>query len=329
MIWLVRLIGSLLVGLSFLLREPEEARVDTFLVRMWARVDDMVKKGASRHVALLHEISLFSTRAIQWTVGERLLSLRAMWTSAFTSFASFLFCLFLILNSGVGNTPSSLDRIRFLWLPLAILGAVAVGLLPRIHRHAAKVLCLAVGAWIVHIGIVLRGEEYGSLAITLFIVTVAGSVASDLVALAVLRAMLMRSSASRSFVAAVAFVPLSFLLALALAIGPLFATSLGIRVSGLGTHLHAFLDSHKGLWASVLVPFFVCSTNVFTACFALLYALVFVVAVVQKSVVPVIERMLYPLARHGLFGLRKTVFYIGTVLLLGPSVADIVARFIK
>jgi hypothetical protein len=66
-----------------------------------------------------------------------------------------------------------------------------------------------------------------------------------------------------------------------------------------------------------------------TAAFLFLYAAIWASALAQRFVFPLLERLLYPLARFGLFRMRKTVFAIGLLLLVGPQCFDAVIKLVK
>ena len=326
--WISSLVGFALLTLAVGLKTREVGKASGSVARLLSRVDNAVRVRTVRSGELLRELSIFSTQAIQWAVGERLFSLRAAWTSAAISLATFLFWLLALLESvslreasrgSFSEWPSAL-----IWgLPLAIVVASTAGLLPRIHRHAAKILWCVFVMWLLNaVSVVVDLQPYGQgVAVGLGLAWSCCS-AGNLLATWVLRRRL-GMGVSQSSTMKGTFVAVTLLLA-AVALVPMAVAIVGVGVTPLGTWMHRSVPQFVAMW--LMLCCVVGAANAVTACLTVGCVGVLALAEFQRGAVAMVGRFLSPPVGQRLLRMQRAIFWMGLLLLLGPVVAGILVK---
>lgn len=327
--WTSSLLGFALLTLAVGLKPREVGKASGFLARLLSRVDDAVRARAAQRGELLREFSVFSTQVIRWVVGERLLSLRAAWTSAAISLASFLFWAVALLGAGALRDASRGSSTEWLpaaisGLPLAIVIVTTVGLLPKIHRHAAKLLWFVFVIWLLNaVSVVVDMQAYGQgIAVGLGLAWSCSS-AGNLLATWVLRRRL-GVSATQSSTTEGTFVAVTILLAIGVALAPMAVAIVGVGVTPLGTWMRHSVPQFAAM--RLVLTCVVGASNAVTACLAVACAVILVLAEFQRGAVAMVGRFLSPPVGQRLLRMRKVIFWVGLLLLLGPVVAGIVVK---
>lgn len=326
--WTSSLLGFVLLTLAVGLKTREAGKASGFFARLLSRVDNAVRARAAQRGELLREFSIFSTQVVQWVVGERLFSLRAAWMSAAISLASFLFWLLALLGSvslreaSHGSSPEWASVM--LGLPLSIVIVASVGLLPKLHRHAAKLLWCVFVMWLINaVSVVVDLQAYGqAVAMGLGLAWFCSS-AGNLLATWVLRCRL-GVSATQSLATAGSFVAVTLLLAIGAALAPMAVAIIGVGVTPLGPWMRGSVPQFVAM--RLMLTCVVGAANAVTACLVVACAVILVLAEFQRGAVAMVGRFLSPPVGQRLLRMQKAIFWAGLLLLLGPVVAGIVVK---
>jgi len=199
-----------------------------------------------------------------------------------------------------------------------------VGLLPKIHRHAAKLLWFVFVIWLLNaVSVFVDLQAYGqAVAVGLGLAWFCSS-AGNLLATWVLRWRL-GVSATQSFTTDGTFVAVTVLLAIGVALVPMAVAIIGVGVTPLGTWMRHSVPQFVAM--RLMLTCVVGAANAVTVCLAVACAVILVLAEFQRGAVAMVGRFLRPPVGRRLLRVQRAIFWVGLLLLLGPVVAGIVVK---
>jgi hypothetical protein len=164
--------GFILVYLALLLYEDEEGFVQNKLENLWVFLDSSRIGYLSRHARFATRVARLVTLSLDRIFGERVFSLRAIWTSAFLAYASTLISGALIFLFEPDADAVILDRVLAAFMLFVGSGIAAIGVLPMIAGNQSWLkwgcfvpvaLWIAVGVNLIFVGSTLWDEPRGNV----------------------------------------------------------------------------------------------------------------------------------------------------------------------
>jgi hypothetical protein len=321
-------VAALAFYMAFFMYEDEQGRWQNRLNEFWVRVDDRAKITGRTSTALWNKISELVVNFLNKTFGKRLFSARSVIASVNLSFVIIWVCLIIVLITslafGLPDRPSAQETktLPLELLFLASLSAYSIKLsmstterrlTSRIVPMLSVVVGLAVMLYQVFISSSAKLQQTGSLISTgSIILSLLLSIASDVLAIVVIRKVLALTTRTVSVSKLIAQGGILLLLVLSLAIGPLV---LMIGAEALFDHLiagQAKVVSQTVDNVGVAMALFNMSTILY-CCVPLIMALV---VILHRMIWPAVAKGVYPLCQFKIVTNRKALIAVGSVCVI-------------
>lgn len=318
--WISAFLGLALVTLAVGVKATDLREEGAGFARLSSHVTRAMAARTLHLRELLREIAAFSTQAIRWALGERLFSLSTAWMSLALSLAFFLFWLLtLLLFSPTGSRGWP----AMIWqLPLAIVIALTVGLLSKVHRQAAKVLWCLLVTWAIGALSTFKELQPYSKAVTvgMGLVWLCGA-AGNVLAASVLLSRLSPADSQPLRIRGTAVVG-TYCLAVGAALAPIAL----LAACTIATPLGAWMRSSAPQFAATSLVFTcaVGAANAVTASLLAVGSAIVASSLFRRIALIVVGKLVSPPILRRLFRVQRPTFWVGILLLLAPLVAALV-----
>ena len=333
-------LALIILYLSAFLREDEEGKIQNLVEGWWIRLNDLKSVALSKQMAFMRTVAAIANSWFDRLFTKKLLSPTAICVSMCYTVASLALGYFgylylfappdvhlLVLTLGVGITAV-----------FVFLGTVRSFLkTERTQRIWLFSICLIITLFfgLAHSGFgtyhgsrIARSVDESLVFIALFM----GSVICDFSFITLNRLALRWIKQSNSFGPSVGIVIGNCVLAALYVWIPaqLGGIGTGTQLGGIGTGTHYGWNPWSGGWWKRAAAW-IALANILTAFVALVFVVVAFIMIIHRLAWPVLERLVYALARYGIFRHRKALALSGVALLstVFPAVSSVGKRVIE
>jgi hypothetical protein len=345
---LAGLIGCLCFYVALFMYEDEAGNWQNRLDNLWVSIYDRVKITSSLTIALFNTISQKLMHLFSWIFGSRLLSARSVSASINLSIACGILTpivLWIAVSSLTGK-PISEFYPGYLQIPeyaFFALFCILMATLPSLIKTRAALMfsyssLFVIPCWVFYAAPFFSGNGIGRVSayldlISVFLLSLAVSLASDLVVLVAIRKTFSVVSSTISKLRIIKTVAMFALLAVTVEAIPALLFWVGFRAeAALGLHNGHQQDTDL-TFIVVFLGAFSFLGNAITLIYCLIPVTTLFVVLCHSAFWPLTSRVVYPLCRYRIFGNRKVLFALGSFCFIfalnieHQSVTDILKLF--
>ena len=322
---LVGLLGCVCLYLAFFLYEDEEGEWQNRLDQFWIGVHDRARFTANTSVAFFNKIADVFRNVLNRTFGPKLFSVRSIVASINLSLLGCSLVKSYALYLWMAPDPDKDYSLIMPYLLVILTAVLSLSMLTQIQRYWIRCLSLVFTvAGIASLGYTMPGFLYRvnkfklaepvhplySQAVPLALLSIAFSLISDVISVAVVRNSLAETSRAPTF--------RDFGITIGKVCG-LVALVEGVPIVALlllwnanDTHVDLDVFRSVGIEGAILV---IVILNATTILYCLAPLIVFIIVIGHKLLWPSLSRVLYPLSRYKVVTNRKVTIPVGTLCL--------------
>lgn len=319
---LAGLIGCLTFYAALFMYEDEEGNWQNRLENLWVSIHDRAKVTNSLAVALFNTISQKLVNAFNWVFGSRLVSARSISASINLSIASGFFMGIMMIAIDVSLHHDDLHDLKSLvgLAPIALF-CIGMAILPSL-RKTKMALVFSYSPLFLGICYMLYRASLPDLSptgplhtyligISASIFTLAFSLTSDLVVVAVIRKTFSAVSSAISMAKIISAVVMFTVLAIACEAVPALLGATAIYV------IDELRMPDYNLWTTMrLIGDFSFMGNLITLIYCVIPVMALLTVLCHSAFWPLASRVVYPLCRYRIFGNRKILLAFGSLCII-------------